>query len=117
MMKIAICLIGFVLCFGLLPLTQASEVASSSNGKGIITQFSIENRSILINEKEYHLVDRMQVVNKNNIAAGEMVLRNGQSIEFWLDNTNKTKRHVEKGKESMPSIKRIRVLSDVKMDY
>lgn len=116
-MKVAICLLGFVLCLGLMPLTQARESAPSSNGQGIITEFSIENRMMLINDKEYHLTDKMQVVNKENIAAGEMILKNGQSVEYWLDQSGKINKHLEKGKESLPSIKRIRVLSDVKMNY
>lgn len=115
-MKTAIFLLGMSLCVGLIPLT-CQAAAKEAGKQGTITQFSIEDRTMLINEKEFILGDRMQVVNKSNIAGGEMILKNGQSIEFWVDTKVRFNKHAAKGKETLPLIKKIRVLSDVKMDY
>lgn len=116
-MKMAIFILGLSLCAGLIPLTHAAESALGRASKGIITHISLEDRSLLINDKQYNLTDRMQVVNKDNIATGDMILKNGQSIEFWLDDSGKGNAHVDKDKQSLPFVKRIRVLSDVKMNY
>ncbi|MGE3319036.1 MAG: hypothetical protein AB7I18_07035 [Candidatus Berkiella sp.] len=115
-MKITVFLLGMSLCVGLIPLTSIANVQESGK-QGTILQFNIEGRSMLINDKEYTLSDRLQVVTKSNIAGGDMLLKNGQAIEFWLDTDTQKERHVEKGKENLPMIKRIRILSDVKMNY
>lgn len=115
-MKMAIFLLGMSLCLGLIPLTSGAAAAVSGK-QGTISQFSIEDKQMLINEKEYTLSDRLQVVTKDNIAAGDMILKKGQSIEFWVDTDSKRNVRIDKSKEGMPMIKRIRVLSDVKMNY
>ncbi len=115
-MKTAIFLLAMSLCVCLMPLTGAA--ATTESGKqGTISTFSIEDRTMFINEKEFLLADNMQVVNKGNIAAGEMILKNGQSIEYWLDTKAEPNMHFPKDKEYLPVIKRIRVLSDVEMNY
>lgn len=115
-MKTAIFFLGMFLCAGLIPLTCGATIKEAGK-QGTISQFSIEDRTMLINEKEYLLADKLQVVTKNDIAGGEMILKKGQSIEFWTDTKTTFNKNVEKGKETLPLIKRIRVLSDVKMDY
>lgn len=115
-MKIAIFLIGLTMCLGLIPLTSIAIEATAS-GKGIIEALSIEGNMIVVDKKEYTLNDRLQVVNKHHIAAGDVILEKGQSIEFWVDNAAKDNLHLPKDKRSNPVIKRIRVLSDVNMDY
>jgi hypothetical protein len=115
-MKTTIFLLAMSLCISLMPLTGGA--ATTEAGKqGMISSFSIEDRTMLMNEKEFLLADKMQVVNKANIAAGEMILKKGQSIEYWLDTKSDSNMHFPKDKAHLPVIKRIRVLSDVKMNY
>lgn len=115
-MKMAAFILGIILCTGLIPnRVLASDLGAGK--QGTILQFNIDERSMLINDKEYALSDRLQVVTKANIAGGAMLLKNGQAIEFWLDTDSKSNPHAEKGKENLPIIKRIRILSDVKMNY
>jgi|GEM_PF-6864907 len=115
-MKTVIFLLGMTLCIGLIPLTCGASITDAGK-QGTITQFSIEDRTLFINEKEFILGDKMQVVNKTDIAGGEMILENGQSIEYWVDTKPKSNMHVPKDKEYLPTIKKIRVLSDVQMNY
>lgn len=111
-MKIAILIISMCLCCGLIPLTSLAAPAAQAvkDGQGTIMQFSLEEHSILINDKSFALDDRLQVFNKQNIAAGDRILKNGQSIEYWLTET-------KSADQVLPTIKKIRILSDVKMNY
>ncbi len=111
-MKIAIFIISMCLCFGLIPLTSltASATPAAQDGQGTIMQFSLEERNILINDKSFALDDRLQVINKQNIAAGDRILQKGQAIEYWLSDSKSTN-------QGLPTIKKIRILSDIKMNY
>lgn len=111
-MKAAIFIISMCLCFGLIPLTSLAAPAMPpvKDGQGTIMQFSLEDRNMLINDKSFALDDRLQVITKQNIAAGDRILQKGQAIEYWLSDSKATKQDV-------PTIKKIRILSDVKMNY
>lgn len=115
-MKMAVFILGVSLCLGLIPLTSFAHQQTPGT-QGTIMQFNIEERSMLINDKEYNLSDKLQIVNKSNIAGGDMLLHKGQAIEFWLDPDTKTNHYLTKEREHLPMIKRIRILSDVKMNY
>lgn len=111
-MKVAIFIISMCLCCGLIPLTSqaAPSAPAVKDGQGTIMQFSLEDRTMLINDKTFALDDRLQVITKQNIAAGDRLLKNGQAIEYWLTD-------IKSANQALPTIKKIRILSDVKMNY
>ncbi|MCS5712497.1 hypothetical protein [Candidatus Berkiella aquae] len=120
-MKTIIFLLGMSLCLGLLPLTS-NATPETPTGTGTIMSFSIEEKKVMIGQKEYGLADRLQIQTKHHIAAGENAIKAGQQIEFWTDSNSHLKimssTPGSDGKpEQLPVIKRIRILSDVTMNY
>lgn len=82
------------------PLQQPTDKS------GIIQAFDLEDRNMTINNVVYRLDDHMYVVNNNNIARGDGVLETGQKIEFWV---------AYDPNSGLALIKKIRVLTDIKM--
>lgn len=98
--------IVFLLMFSLmLQGFKSDEMRGATQIGGTLTSFDLEDRRLVLGQTEYALSDHFYVVGKDNIVRSRGHLENGQKIEIWVTYPS----------GELPTIIKLQILSDIKI--